>query len=238
MLSLQGKIEIVLICGEHKPHKEVVTIFNTRHPEKSIAQSTVTRLMKKFKQTGSVSHIFKKSHTKWVTADEQSCENVVLDIVENKITSISEVANRTDISRSSVYRILRNDKYRQYKPKFFNPLKQRDFDSRFYFSIWYQGMIEEKYSFWKNILWTDEATFSSNGTASSQNCRWWSVTNPKFVIECKDQYSFKVNIWCGLIGPFFFDDNLTAQTYTEFLRTTIAEIVDDMPFTTRLKVWH
>nr|XP_023027619.1 vanin-like protein 2 [Leptinotarsa decemlineata] len=54
MLNLQEKIEIVLICGENTGHRQVADIFNARHPARNIHQSTVSRIIAKFKSTGSV----------------------------------------------------------------------------------------------------------------------------------------------------------------------------------------
>lgn len=242
MLSLQEKIEIVLICGENTTHRNAANIFNARHPDKHICQSTVSRIMTKFKQTGSVENSFKKGHKKWITKNEDKCLNVLLDATENKITSLSKISDRTDVSTSSVYRILKNNDFRPYKPKFISTLKERDFDPRFDFSAWFQGQIEENFNFPKHILWTDEATFTSNGIVSSQNCRWWSFENPNFVIECRDQYSFKTNVLCGivnnyLLGPFCFRENLKSGQYLEFLNTELTDFLDELPLNIRENLW-
>lgn len=58
---------------------------------------------------------------------------------------------------------------------------------------------------------------------SSQNCRFWAEENPNWVINCRSQYSQKINVWCGilnerLIGPYFFYENLNSLNFLEFLR--------------------
>lgn len=242
MLSLQEKIEIVLICGENTLHRQVADIFNARHPGRHVQQSTVSRILKKFKLTGSVENTFKKRHNPSRNNDEVQLA-VCLDVIEQGKSSITNIVDRTGVKRESVRTILHKNKFKPYKPKFINTLKERDFDVRLDFSFWYQGEKELNREFPYKILWTDEATFTSNGVVSSQNCRWWAQENPHFVIECRDQYSFKTNVWCGVlnnqvIGPFFFRHNLTSQDYLQFLNTEISDIVDNMPVEIRHSLWY
>lgn len=241
MLTRAEKVELVLIHGENRTNRETSQIFNERHPQKRVSHATVGKILKKFKNTGSVENNFKKEHIKWEIVRNE--ENVLLDVIENKKTSVSEIANRTSSSQSTVRRILKKHKYYPYKPKFINTLRETDFDARLEFCAWFQGEIEDNRQFPFQILFSDEATFSSNGVVSSQNCRWWSDENPNFTIECKNQYSFKTNVWCGIlnnriIGPFFFHGNLNADTYLQFLRQDISDFIDDMPLQERCSVWY
>ncbi|MVN25618.1 hypothetical protein GO639_10725 [Staphylococcus aureus] len=163
--------------------------------------------MSKFRETGSVANQFKKKHTP-SKYDEEAQLNICLKVIEHGQTRITDIIENTDYKRESVRKILLKNKFWLVRPKFINTLKERDFDVRLGFSFWFQGEREENVKFPYKILWTDEATFSSNGTVSSQNCRWWAQENPNFTVECGDQYSFKTNVWCGIlndqiIGPFF-----------------------------------
>lgn len=241
MLTLEEKIEIVLLCGETNRHRDVAQIFNNRHPNRNIQQSTVSRILTKFKQTGSVENNYKKKHTPLRNTEDVEL-SVCLDVIEHGQTTLPAISERTDVKQSSVRNILHKNKFHAFKPKFIHTLKERDFDVRFNFSIWFQGEREEDYYFPYNILWTDEATFSSNGVVNSQNCRWWAQVNPHFTIECKDQYSFKTNVFCGIlnnkvIGPFFFRQNLTGERYLHFLQHELSEVLDEMPLCVRNKLW-
>lgn len=242
MLSLRDKIEIVLLCGENRTNRDVQRIFNARHPERSIAHSSVSRIINKFKRTGSVENLFKRQHVAWKNNQETSLQ-VCLDVVEQQITSVSQISHRCEISDTSARRILKNNRFHPYKPRFISTLNERDFIPRFDFSVWFQGEIEENPLFPRQILWTDESTFTSNGVVSSQNCRWWAQENPNFIIECKDQYSFKVNVWCGildnkLIGPFFFRENLNSEKYLHFLNNKIFDVLNRMPLNLRQNMWY
>lgn len=193
--------------------------------------------------SGSVGNVFRKNrvarkHTEDIELD------VCLSVVEAGKTSVRTISkSKQEINRESVRKILLKNKFKPYKPKLINTLQDRDFDIRLLFSFWYQGKIEEDYKFPYNILWTDEATFTSNGVVSSQNSRWWAQGNPNFIIECRNQYSFKTNVWCGIlndqiIGPYFFRNNLNSQRYLEFLNNDIAEVLDNMAIDLRCALWY
>lgn len=241
-LSLEEKIELILICGEnYKCTREAANIFNQRHPGKNVHYTTVARLLKKFKQTGSVENVFKVPHEKAVLNEENSFE-VLLTVAENPQVSIAKIHQDTNISPTSIGRILKSNKFHPYKPKFIQVLKERDYDARFDFCAWYQGMIEENQNFTRNVLFTDECTFTSNGIVSSQNCRWWADENPHFIVANKDQYRFKVNVWCGIwnhqvIGPYFFRENLNAERYLDFLNNELTLFLDDLPLARRMNLY-
>jgi hypothetical protein len=51
-----------------------------------------------------------------------------------------------------------------------------------------------------------------------------------------------VNVWCGvidnrLIGPFVFDENLTGDTYKEFLRKQLPGLLEDIPLMVRSQMY-
>lgn len=192
--------------------------------------------MSKFKDSGSVNNIFKKQHVAWKIAVKE--EEILLDVVEHKVTSVAGISKRTNEANTTVRRILKKHHYHPYNPKFMNTLKERDFDSILEFCARIQGEIEDGIHFSRYIMFTDEATFTSNGTVSSQNCRWWADVNPNFIIECN---SFKTNVWCGifkgrLIGRYFFRQNLNARRYLNLLQQEIASFVDEMPLNERSRL--
>lgn len=58
--------------------------------------------------------------------------------------------------------------------------------------LWYPRNVRNKFMS-RNVLFSDEATFSSNEIISTQNYRWWSDRN--FTIKTRDQYAFKMDVW-------------------------------------------
>ena len=121
-------------------------------------------------------------------------------------------------------------------------MEEGDAERRMEFCLQMQEIYEENQNFIKNIMFSDEATFSTNGIVSSQNIRWWNNENPKWVIQSKRQYSQKVNVWCGLlreriIGPFFFNENLNGERFLEFLNTELWEEIHNLPITYRQELY-
>lgn len=244
LLSCEEKIEIVLIVGEnYKTHREAASIFNDRHPNKNINHSTVTKIINKFKTSGSINNNFNRKRGKLV-ANENTQLEVMLSVVEHPKVSLRKRKSliQQNVSKDTVGRILKRNKYRPFKPKIVHTLKERDYDRRFDFCSLIQGELEDDPFFPRRIIFSDEATFSSNGTVSSQHCRWWSEENPNFTIKSRDQYSFKTNVWCGiykdrLIGPYFFHQSMNAERYLQFLQNQINDFMDELPLQERQCIW-
>lgn len=208
-LSLEEKIEIVLIVGDkYKTFREAADIFNLRH-HKNIHNETVRRIFNKFKTCGDVHNKFSKKRQNMVENNDTALQ-VMLSVIEHPRYSLRERASLLpiDIKKDTVSKILKKHKYHAYKPQKIHTLRPGDNDRRFEFCCEIQGNLEDNPFMSRCIIFSDEATFTSNGTVSSQNCRWWSDTNPNFTLKTRDQYSFKTNVWCGIykhqiIGPFF-----------------------------------
>ena len=51
-----------------------------------------------------------------------------------------------------------------------------------------------------------------------------------------------MNVWCGIlgnriIGPVFFDGNLTGQAYLRFLQEDLGPLLEDIPLEIRRNMW-
>jgi len=113
-----------------------------------------------------------------------------------------------NVPRENIRRCLKANNIKPFKPKFLHTLQEGDENKRLEYCLWAQGLYLSDRNFLKNVLFSAEASFTSNGVVSSQNCRYWATENPRWVINCKSQYSQKINVWCGIlneriIGPFF-----------------------------------
>ena len=73
----------------------------------------------------------------------------------------------TNTGKDTVSKILKANKFRPYKPKFIHTLRSGDFERRFEFCSLIQGELEDDPFMARRIIFTDEATFTSNGTVSS-----------------------------------------------------------------------
>jgi hypothetical protein len=73
------------------------------------------------------------------------------------------------------------------------------------------------------------------------NPHFYSQENPHWIHESRNR-TFNVNVWCGIfenyvIGPRFFEGNLTGPIYLTFLTNTLPELLEEVPLNIRRKIW-
>jgi hypothetical protein len=96
--------------------------------------------------------------------------------------------------------------------------------------------------FFKNVLFTDESSFKSNGHVNRHNMHYWSPVNPHWMLEQKIQNRWSLNVWGGiinnrLIGPFFFHQNLTGEIYANFLENELDDLLENVPLNQIANMW-
>lgn len=240
-LTIAEKVEIVRLVGENvRSFREAAREFNRRHPQRRISFKSVADINNRFNDIGSVS----KSRPQHLNNGriDPAFDEIVLQVVrDNPRLSVRKIASQLEVSQSKVWRCLKRHKLKAFKPKFLHTLEEGDAINRLEYCLWTQGNFLNDRDFLKRIIYTDEATFTTNGIVSSQNCRWWALDNPAFTINCRRQYSQKVNVWCGIlndqiIGPFFFN-NLNAQTFLDFLNTEFQDAIEELPVLLRRNLY-
>lgn len=92
-----------------------------------------------------------------------------------------------------------------------------DKENRLKFARW----LLENMHLIQNIVWSDEAYFSLDGTINRHNCAVWSMVNPHMRIT-KSLHSPKLCVWIGfsanlILTPFFFDGTITGESYLKML---------------------
>ena len=75
------------------------------------------------------------------------------------------------------------------------------------------------------------------------NFRHGAETNPRLTFTSHHQVSYSVNVWCGIlnsriIGPYFFEGNLTGQRNLHFLQTVLVDLPSDIPLRTRRRIYY
>lgn len=89
-------------------------------------------------------------------------------------------------------------------------------------ALWDKEQKTADPDFYNKVLWSDEATFKSNGNVNRPNMHLWNVENPHWMREMDNQMYWTLNTWCGvyngkIIGPKFFLNNLNGlKTYQSF----------------------
>lgn len=208
-----------------RTHQEVCDLFNNVHPNRQISRSVVTKTVQRYTTSGSVSNLPKSGRLQSAT-NENVAQNIAISVEENPHLSSTELANTYEISRRSVGRILRREKYHPYKIRRVQELYEDDFDRRLEFCETIMDICNRDNNFVRNVVFSDEATFCLNGTVNRHNCRFWSQNNPHWVQEAHTQHPQKLNVWAGIynnriVGPFFLQENLTGERYLQLLDTQV-----------------
>lgn len=226
-LTERERIEILMMVGygdRLRSHQEACDLFNQHHPDRPpIARSTVSKVVAKFVETGSVNDLPRQGRPR---VSEEVKLNVVLEAEENPHISTRQLALNNNLHHSSVVKLFKTEKYHPYKVQLIHELNEDDPDRRLQFCEQLMLRCDEDGNFLNNILFSDEATFCLNGTLNRHNSRYWSRKNPHWTQDAHSQRRGKVNVWMGIIGrrcigPYFFQGNLTAARYLNFLQTDL-----------------
>uniref|UniRef100_V5I868 Transposable element Tc1 transposase n=1 Tax=Anoplophora glabripennis TaxID=217634 RepID=V5I868_ANOGL len=223
VLSERQRIEILILlgCGDKiRSQAEVRDLFNAKYPENQISQGTVSKIFHKFEEHGTVQTLPKTGRAR--ALNEEKKLDIALELVENPHTSTVSLARNHDASRTAIRMFLKQEKYHPYKVCLVQELLEDDYDRRLQFCEEMMRRCDDNNGFQRDVLFSDEATFYLNGVVNRHNYRFWSQENPHWTCESHTQHPQKVNVWAGIInnrilGPFFFEENLTAARYLDFL---------------------
>lgn len=180
-LTVAEKVEIVRLVGDNvRSFRKAAEEFNRRHPDRlSISDTTVLRINRMFNSTGGVNKTVINRNRNLV------CDENVLNFLRNNENnakmSLRQMSRILGISIHKIRDCFKRNKVKPFKPKFLHTLEEGDMVRRWELCLWLQGEILNDPRFLKKIIWTDEATFTTNGTVSAQNSRYWSFDNPKWV---------------------------------------------------------
>ncbi len=222
-LSKEERIELVLLSGrEGWSYRKIADEFNLRHPDRQpIYFAAVRKLVTKFKETGSV---LDKPRSGRPKTSDKTKEVVVAKIAASPRKSLRRTSMELGVPRSTIHKILVEQKFHPYKLQILHHLNEDDPDRRMQMCEWFSDKLDENINFTKDLLlFSDEALFYVNGEVNRQNLRYWSPDNPHWMDPSKQQGCQKMMVWCGLwkahvLGPFFFDEHVTGETYLNMLR--------------------
>lgn len=229
------RIEILQMLGygdRSRTQAEVAQLFAEVHPELTpISQSTVSKIERRYRTMGHVRDVPRERPPK---IDEETRLNVLLQIEEHPVTPARQLARLHQVSHTSVLKLFKEVKMHPYKMQSVQELNEEDFDRRLEFCEQMMGLIDGGQIFTEWILFSDEATFTLHGHVNRQNCRYWSNENPHWMRECHTQHPQKTNVWAGIIGgrivgPVFFNQNLTAELYLDMLQNLVPALAALFP---------
>lgn len=220
-LSLEQKIQIVLWQAEFKNNNEVRRQFQKLYNTDPPRSETITAIMQRFRETGSVQEL-PRSGRPVTTTSAEAVANVERLVSNRPETSVRRGSTETGMSRSSYHRALEKLNLKCYRPQFVVDLSDDDCDRRAQFATDGLERFEQDEHILDKIIWSDEADFKLNGTVNRHNCTYWASENPQKQIPVKHSPQ-GLMVWCGmtstgLIGPYYFDGPVTGDSYTAMLQ--------------------
>lgn len=119
------------------------------------------------------------------------------------------------------------DCIKPYRLQLVQKLYLHDKDKRFQFC---SALQLKKDDFVKLLIFSDEATFHTNGKVNRHNCRIWETQNPHDIVE-HEQDSPNVNVFCAmsrrkLCQPLFFEESIvTGQSFLAMLQNWLMPLL-------------
>jgi hypothetical protein len=153
--------------------------------------------------------------------------------VERPVVSQRNRARDLGISRSTIQRILREEGFHGYKLRSVQELTALDRQRRVDFAQQNLAIQLAEPDLFHRILFSDEKHFYLNSPANLHNIRYYSTSHPHHEWHHEHQlHPQKVTVWAGLswelglIGPFFFEGNVSSQSYLNMLQNQIVPALD------------
>lgn len=183
------------------------------------SKSSIVRWHSKFIESGTI--LRNKSVRRRSVRTEDAEKVVIAAFSETPRLSLRRVANLTTMSKTSIARTLKDHGFHPYKLQTAQQLFEEDKHNRMMFAADELERIANDPEHLEYLFFSDEAHFHLNGGVNRHNCRYWSDDNPGWYAE-SPLHSPRVTVWAaislrGTIGPFFFEGNVTGQSYLQLL---------------------
>ncbi|KAJ8935767.1 hypothetical protein NQ318_000240 [Aromia moschata] len=216
MLTLEQRIYLIQCYGTGEEcYRVVIKKFNGKYPEVSISNVGAKKLVTKFLETGTVLYI--KKSKKLLNEDDAASVLALHSVREAPRLSLRRRSIETEISKSHLQRIFKQNRILPFKPKFRHTLEEGDEAKRLDFCLEMGNRVLNDVGFHKRILFSDESTFSTNGVVSSQHCRYWNgcPAHQAFTV-CNWLNSEFNEHWIGRDGPILWPPRSPDLTILDF----------------------
>lgn len=221
---------------------EARRLYHQQFPQRELpCANTFTAVHVRLRETGkfevSMADTGREKSVRTVALEE----DVIQRVDDNPRTSTRTVGNELNISKSSVWRILHEEKLHPFHLQKVHALEPGDHPRRVACARWFLRMEADNPDFFKEILFTDEASFTREGIFNSKNNHEWAAVNPHGTVIRGHQHRFSVNVWAGvlgdsLVGPYILPNRLTSPIYLAFIRDILPELLEDIALQDRLNM--
>lgn len=203
---------------------------------------TFAAIHRRLRETGTF-HVARPDAGRPRRVRDPEMEDAILQHFHNAPTTSTRAAsNVLHASRMTVWRVLHDNLQHPFHIQRVQGLHVDDYARRVQFATWFLQQEGEEPDFASKVLFTDEATFTREGTFNTHNKHLWSHVNPHSTRERSHQVRFSVNVWAGiidnyLIGPYLLPERLTGRIYWTFLDEVLPELLETVPLANRRGMW-
>lgn len=230
-LSLNQRVSVVIHyyeCG--RSLRETSRRLAKEFGINKVNHKTIKRIVEKFNETGSVADAPKAGRPSTVNTEAKGLE-LTESLIKSPQKSTRRLGLELGMSHMSVWRLCKKLKLKAYIPRLFHALHDSDQDKRVEFAEDFLLRLRNNESLLDHIWWSDEAMFKLNGHINRHNCVYWAAENPRIIIE-REVNLPGVVVWCamsskGIIGPFFFENTVTGESYLKLLRDEFWPLVQE-----------
>lgn len=236
-------VDMMLIYGEARQNSLLARrLYAERYPARRLPTPRLfVRIVQRLRDTGYVQPNRGRGGGRQHQHDNMV--NDILDAVHAEPTiSTRRASQQLGVSRSSVWRILRDQNYHPFHFQRVQGLTAPDYQFRIRFCNWLLQKHTENPNFPSYIIFSDEATFTREGVHNYHNCHYWSQVNPHVVVRGSFQHRFSINVWAGivngmLLGPYILPNRMTGANYLLFLQNTLPELLENVSLNVRQQAW-
>ena len=214
----------VLEYARTNSNKTVQRAFGRKFSKKSPTAKQTWSWKKKFEDEDCMSRA--KGSGRPAKA-EGKVQRICQTLLRSPKKSIRRTSMETVIPRTTVWRVVRKRLVmKPYKLQVFQAITAADKRKRKQFCVDMQEKLEDD-EFNERLVFSDEATFHTNGKVKRHNVRISGEENPHATIE-HERDSPKVNVFCTISknhvhGPFFFEGNVTGDVYLQMLQNWLMD---------------
>lgn len=233
-------VDILLILGEtHNVFRAAERLYRERYPNRRHPSANTIRQLATRARHG---HLRRQRQHKIYDENDPRVLVILAYIHLDPQTSSRIIERETGIPYRTVLNILKKLNYHAYHITLVQALGANDMLRRVHFCNWALERIQETPDFFNYVMFSDEATFKSNGNLNTHNCHYYSDVNPHWHRAVDTQHRWSLVVWCGivngyLIGPYFFDQNVTGLSFLEMLRDHLPHMLENVDLNTRINMW-
>lgn len=223
--------------------REAQRLYRERFPTRRVPDARIfQRLHQQLCERGSFARCMQDAGRSRSARTPSVTDDILDRISEMPESSTRELSEAVNVSRNSVWRVLREEGMHPYHAQRVQGLQPADYQARVNFSTWFLQQSAADPDFCAHVLFTDECTFSREGILNTHNYHVWSNENPHTIRPRSFQQRFSVNIWAGivhdyLIGPYLLPTRLDGESYLVFLQEVLPELLNHVPALIRRRMW-